>query len=44
MYTIEAVAKGDWGADRLGETPRKKVRTSSSGKGGILDAKPPKKK
>lgn len=44
MYTIEAVAKGDWGVDKLGETPRKKVRTSSSGKGGILDAKPPKKK
>ncbi|XP_008839642.1 HMG box transcription factor BBX isoform X2 [Nannospalax galili] len=44
MYTIEAVAKGDWGADKLGETPRKKVRTSSGGKGSILDAKPPKKK
>nr|XP_045002625.1 HMG box transcription factor BBX isoform X1 [Jaculus jaculus]XP_045002626.1 HMG box transcription factor BBX isoform X1 [Jaculus jaculus] len=44
MYTIEAVAKGDWGADKLGEAPRRKVRTSSSGKGGILDAKPPKKK
>ncbi|EDK98122.1 bobby sox homolog (Drosophila), isoform CRA_a [Mus musculus] len=44
MYTIEAVAKGDWGVDKLGETPRKKVRPSSSGKGGILDAKPPKKK
>ncbi|CAH6792401.1 Bbx [Phodopus roborovskii] len=44
MYTIEAVAKGDWGVDKLGETPRKKVRTSSSGKGGILDVKPPKKK
>lgn len=43
MYTIEAVAKGDWGVDKLGETPRKKVRTSS-GKGGILDVKPPKKK
>lgn len=44
MYTIEAVAKGDWGVDKLGEAPRKKVRTSSSGKGGILDVKPPKKK
>ncbi|TKC52350.1 hypothetical protein EI555_018708, partial [Monodon monoceros] len=44
MYTIEAVAKGDWGIEKLGETPRKKVRTSSSGKGSILDAKPPKKK
>uniref|UniRef100_A0A287DD44 BBX high mobility group box domain containing n=1 Tax=Ictidomys tridecemlineatus TaxID=43179 RepID=A0A287DD44_ICTTR len=44
IYTIEAVAKGDWGVDKLGESPRKKVRTSSSGKGSILDAKPPKKK
>ncbi|XP_005386408.1 PREDICTED: HMG box transcription factor BBX isoform X2 [Chinchilla lanigera] len=44
IYTIEAVAKGDWGVDKLGETPRKKIRTSSSGKGGLLDAKPPKKK
>ncbi|XP_003798244.1 HMG box transcription factor BBX isoform X5 [Otolemur garnettii] len=44
IYTIEAVAKGDWGIEKLGETPRKKVRTSSSGKGSILDTKPPKKK
>ncbi|XP_060054409.1 HMG box transcription factor BBX isoform X2 [Erinaceus europaeus] len=44
IYTIEAVAKGDWGIEKLGDTPRKKVRTSSSGKGNILDAKPPKKK
>ncbi|XP_006873377.1 PREDICTED: HMG box transcription factor BBX-like isoform X2 [Chrysochloris asiatica] len=44
IYTIEAVAKGDWGIEKLGETPRKKVRTSSSGKGSLLDAKPPKKK
>ncbi|XP_032708006.1 HMG box transcription factor BBX isoform X7 [Lontra canadensis] len=44
IYTIEAVAKGDWGIEKLGATPRKKVRTSSSGKGSILDAKPPKKK
>nr|XP_011732388.1 HMG box transcription factor BBX isoform X5 [Macaca nemestrina] len=44
IYTIEAVAKGDWGIEKLGDTPRKKVRTSSSGKGSILDAKPPKKK
>ncbi|XP_021565732.1 HMG box transcription factor BBX isoform X3 [Carlito syrichta] len=44
IYTIEAVAKGDWGIEKLGETPRKKVRMSSSGKGSILDAKPPKKK
>ncbi|ELV09777.1 HMG box transcription factor BBX [Tupaia chinensis] len=44
IYTIEAVAKGDWGIEKFGETPRKKVRISSSGKGSILDAKPPKKK
>ncbi|XP_066203981.1 HMG box transcription factor BBX isoform X2 [Saccopteryx leptura] len=44
IYTIEAVAKGDWGIEKLGETPRKKARTSSSGKGNMLDAKPPKKK
>ncbi|XP_059950297.1 HMG box transcription factor BBX-like isoform X1 [Mesoplodon densirostris] len=44
MYTIEAVAKGDWGIEKLGDTPRKQVHTSSSGKGSILDAKPPKKK
>ncbi|XP_062063594.1 HMG box transcription factor BBX isoform X2 [Lepus europaeus] len=43
IYTIEAVAKGDWGIEKLGEAPRKKVRTSS-GKGSILDAKPQKKK
>lgn len=44
IYTIEAVAKGDWGIEKLGETPRKKVRASSSGKGSVLDAKSPKKK
>ncbi|XP_045142114.1 HMG box transcription factor BBX isoform X2 [Echinops telfairi] len=44
IYTIEAVAKGDWGIEKLGEAPRKKVRPSSSGKGSLLDAKPPKKK
>uniref|UniRef100_A0A4X2L024 HMG box transcription factor BBX n=1 Tax=Vombatus ursinus TaxID=29139 RepID=A0A4X2L024_VOMUR len=44
IYTIEAVAKGDWGIEKLGETPRKKVRTSSSVKGSILDTKSPKKK
>lgn len=44
IYTIEAVAKGDWGIEKLGETPHKKVRTSSNSKGSILDAKPPKKK
>ncbi|KAM6225230.1 HMG box transcription factor BBX isoform 1-T2 [Rhynchocyon petersi] len=44
MYTIEAVAKGDWGIEKLGEASHKKVRSSSSGKGSLLDAKPPKKK
>uniref|UniRef100_A0A669QVI8 HMG box transcription factor BBX n=1 Tax=Phasianus colchicus TaxID=9054 RepID=A0A669QVI8_PHACC len=44
MYTIEAVAKGDWGAERLEETPRKKARPSSNVKGSMLDTKSPKKK
>ncbi|KAK2503261.1 hypothetical protein MC885_019990 [Smutsia gigantea] len=44
IYTIEAVGKGDWGIERLGETTHKKVCTSSSAKGSTLDAKPPKKK
>ncbi|XP_035170967.1 HMG box transcription factor BBX isoform X4 [Oxyura jamaicensis] len=44
MYTIEAVAKGDWGAERLAETPRKKTRPASNVKGSMLDTKSPKKK
>ncbi|NXG62994.1 BBX factor, partial [Hemiprocne comata] len=44
MYTIEAVAKGDWGAERLAETPRKKPRPVSNVKGSVLDTKSPKKK
>lgn len=44
IYTIEAVAKGDWGAERLIEMPRKKIRPSSVVKGNILDTKSPKKK
>ncbi|NXP16277.1 BBX factor, partial [Scytalopus superciliaris] len=44
MYTIEAVAKGDWGAERLADTPRKKARPVSSVKGSVLDTKSPKKK
>ncbi|KAJ7422391.1 HMG box transcription factor BBX [Willisornis vidua] len=44
MYTIEAVAKGDWGAERLADTPRKKTRPVSSMKGSVLDTKSPKKK
>uniref|UniRef100_A0A8C4JK60 HMG box transcription factor BBX n=1 Tax=Dromaius novaehollandiae TaxID=8790 RepID=A0A8C4JK60_DRONO len=44
MYTIEAVAKGDWGAERLAEIPRKKARPASNVKGSLLDTKSPKKK
>ncbi|XP_025047020.1 HMG box transcription factor BBX isoform X3 [Alligator sinensis] len=44
IYTIEAVAKGDWGAERLVEIPRKKVRPASNVKGSLLDTKSPKKK
>ncbi|KFQ23736.1 HMG box transcription factor BBX, partial [Merops nubicus] len=44
MYTIEAVAKGDWGVERLVETPRKKPRPVSNMKGNVLDTKSPKKK
>ncbi|KFQ75717.1 HMG box transcription factor BBX [Phaethon lepturus] len=44
MYTIEAVAKGDWGAERLAETSRKKTRPVSNVKGSVLDTKSPKKK
>ncbi|KAM6093750.1 HMG box transcription factor BBX isoform 4-T7 [Chlamydotis macqueenii] len=44
MYTIEAVAKGDWGAETLTETPRKKPRPVSNVKGSVLDTKSPKKK
>ncbi|XP_008629933.1 PREDICTED: HMG box transcription factor BBX isoform X11 [Corvus brachyrhynchos] len=44
MYTIEAVAKGDWGAERLADTPRKKNRPVSNVKGSVLDTKSPKKK
>ncbi|KFQ63937.1 HMG box transcription factor BBX [Pelecanus crispus] len=44
MYTIEAVAKGDWGAERLAESPRKKPRPVSNVKGSVLDTKSPKKK
>ncbi|NXY53033.1 BBX factor, partial [Callaeas wilsoni] len=44
MYTIEAVAKGDWGAERLTDTPRKKNRPVSNVKGSMLDTKSPKKK
>ncbi|NXY34444.1 BBX factor, partial [Pomatorhinus ruficollis] len=44
MYTIEAVAKGDWGAERLTDTPRKKPRPVSNVKGSMLDTKSPKKK
>lgn len=44
IYTIEAVAKGDWGAERLLEVPSKKARPSSTTKGNFFDIKSPKKK
>lgn len=44
IYTIEAVAKGDWGAERLLEVPSKKIRPSSTIKGNFFDIKSPKKK
>ncbi|XP_042298968.1 HMG box transcription factor BBX-like isoform X7 [Sceloporus undulatus] len=44
IYTIEAVAKGDWGAERLIEVPHKKICPPSTVKGNILDTKSPKKK
>ncbi|XP_028938734.1 HMG box transcription factor BBX isoform X2 [Ornithorhynchus anatinus] len=45
IYTIEAVAKGDWGVEKLAGVPRKKFRSPSGGKGGgAQDPKPPKKK
>ncbi|XP_033930393.1 HMG box transcription factor BBX isoform X1 [Melopsittacus undulatus] len=44
MYTIEAVAKGDWGAERLAETPRKRPRPAPNVKESVLDSKSPKKK
>ncbi|XP_058041008.1 HMG box transcription factor BBX isoform X1 [Ahaetulla prasina] len=44
IYTIEAVAKGDWGTERLTEMSHKKIRVSSAVKGNILDTKSPKKK
>ncbi|KAL8190786.1 UNVERIFIED_CONTAM: hypothetical protein K2H54_061081 [Gekko kuhli] len=44
IYTIEAVAKGDWGAERLLEMPGKKVRLSSTMKGNFFNIKSPKKK
>ncbi|XP_060090533.1 HMG box transcription factor BBX isoform X3 [Heteronotia binoei] len=44
IYTIEAVAKGDWGAEKLLEVPCKKIRPSSTMKGNFFDIKSPKKK
>ncbi|KAK1168237.1 HMG box transcription factor BBX-like isoform X1 [Acipenser oxyrinchus oxyrinchus] len=43
IYTIEAVAKGDWGSAEE-ETPRKKTGCSSSDKRTLSDSSPPKKK
>ncbi|XP_030060031.1 HMG box transcription factor BBX [Microcaecilia unicolor] len=44
IYTIDAVAKGDWGSRHLSESPRKKLRPAASLKGDLLDSTPPKKK
>ncbi|XP_063161651.1 HMG box transcription factor BBX isoform X3 [Candoia aspera] len=44
IYTIEAVAKGDWGTERFTEMSHKKIRPSYATKGNILDTKSPKKK
>ncbi|MGH0171475.1 UNVERIFIED_CONTAM: hypothetical protein FKN15_061526 [Acipenser sinensis] len=43
IYTIEAVAKGDWGSAEE-ETPRKKTGCPSSDKRTLPDSSPPKKK
>ncbi|XP_043927029.1 HMG box transcription factor BBX isoform X2 [Protopterus annectens] len=39
IYTIEAVAKGDWGAEQNVERPRKKICFFPSAKGSLLDAR-----
>nr|XP_014348556.1 PREDICTED: HMG box transcription factor BBX isoform X1 [Latimeria chalumnae] len=43
IYTIDAVAKGDWGM-KASESPRKKIRSSPNAKGSQLDAGPSEKK
>nr|XP_033796916.1 HMG box transcription factor BBX isoform X2 [Geotrypetes seraphini]XP_033796918.1 HMG box transcription factor BBX isoform X2 [Geotrypetes seraphini]XP_033796919.1 HMG box transcription factor BBX isoform X2 [Geotrypetes seraphini]XP_033796920.1 HMG box transcription factor BBX isoform X2 [Geotrypetes seraphini] len=44
IYTIDAVAKGDWGSRHLSESPRKKLRPAASLKGDLSDSTTPKKK
>ncbi|XP_069827206.1 HMG box transcription factor BBX isoform X2 [Dendropsophus ebraccatus] len=44
MYTIEAVAKGDWSADTPSSSPCKKVRSAASPKHNFSELKPTKKK
>ncbi|XP_077152926.1 HMG box transcription factor BBX isoform X2 [Ranitomeya variabilis] len=44
MYTIEAVAKGDWSAETPSSSPCKKVRSAASPKHDFSEAKPTKKK
>ncbi|MEE6469982.1 hypothetical protein FKM82_008835 [Ascaphus truei] len=44
MYTIEAVAKGDWGAENTSVSPSKKVRPCASPKHNFSDLKATKKK
>ncbi|KAM4796830.1 HMG box transcription factor BBX [Rhinophrynus dorsalis] len=44
MYTIEAVAKGDWGIEQPSVSPSKKICSAASPKHSFLDLKPIKKK
>ncbi|XP_041440066.1 HMG box transcription factor BBX isoform X2 [Xenopus laevis] len=44
MYTIEAVAKGDWGIEQNSSSPSKKAHFATSPKNSIFDLKSTKKK
>ncbi|KAM5179468.1 HMG box transcription factor BBX isoform 2-T3 [Mantella aurantiaca] len=44
MYTIEAVAKGDWSAETPSASPCKKIRSAASPKHNLSELKPTKKK
>ncbi|XP_053561405.1 HMG box transcription factor BBX [Bombina bombina] len=44
MYTIEAVAKGDWGVEMSSVSPSKKIHPAASPKHYLTDLKPVKKK
>ncbi|KAG8451983.1 hypothetical protein GDO86_003969 [Hymenochirus boettgeri] len=44
LYTIEAVAKGDWGAEHTSISPIKKAHCAASLKDNFLELKPAKKK